>query len=79
MNKIVKQVVEKIKKMPDGAQFTVADLLVQHDVDVKDTKKMFEYNKLIYSQISNIVKTPDEYIGAMVGLPFNIPLEVSRK
>lgn len=79
MNEIVKQVVEKIKKMPNGTRFTVADLLAQHGVDVNDVKKMFEYNKLIYAQISNIVKTPDEYVGAMVGLPFNVPLEVARK
>lgn len=79
MDKIVNQAVEKIKKMPDGTQFTVAELLANIGVDTKDTKKMFTYYKLIYAQISNIVKTPDEYMGAFAGLPFNIPLEVVRR
>ena len=79
MNEIIKQVVDKIKNMPTGTRFTVAELIAQYGVDVKDTKKMFEYHKLIYTQISNIVKTPDEYVGAKVGLPFNVPLEITKK
>ena len=45
-------------------------------VDTKNTKEMFKYNKLIYSQISNIVKTPESQ--SFVGLPFNIILEKSK-
>ena len=79
MNEIVKQVVEEIKQLPNGERFTVAEFLGQHGIDVKDTKTMFEYYRLIFSQISNIVRTPEEYAGAKVGLPFNIPLKVSKK
>ena len=75
MDKIVSEIVKKVKNMPKGTKFTVAELLAQYKVDVKDTQKMFEYNKLIYAEISNIVKTPDEYAGGYVGLPFNILLE----
>lgn len=79
MNEIINKVVEKINNMPNGTRFTVAELLLQYGVNVRDTKKMIEYYKSIYAQISIMVKTPDEYVGAKVGLPFNIPLEIVKK
>ena len=73
MDKTINEIVKTIKEFPQGKRFTVAELLAQHGVDTKNTKNMFEYYKQIYSQISDIVKTPNAH--ATVGLPFNIPLE----
>ena len=78
MDKIAEKIVKKIKNLPNGTKFTIGELLAQEGVDFKDTEKMFEYNKLIYSQISSLVKTPDEYTSAIVGLPFNIPWEICK-
>lgn len=79
MDKIVKEVVKAVKEMPNGTRFTMAELLAKYGADVNNAEKMFEYNKQIFSQISSMVKLPKDQIGATVGLPYNIPLEKSKK
>ena len=78
-DEIVEIAVRKIKSFPNDTVFSVSEVLESFGANLKDTKKMFKYYEMIYSQISNIIKPAQEYIGATVGLPFNIFWRIVKK
>ena len=77
-DEIVDNAVKKIKAFKNGTVFTVAEVLSGCGADVKDSQKMFKYYEKIHSQVSNIIKIVDGYIGATVGLPYNIMWEIVK-
>lgn len=71
--KIIDQIVKEIKTLKAGSEFTIREFLLKHNIDDEGIE-MFNYYKAVISKIRDIIEMPEEFIGAKVGLPYNIPL-----
>ena len=69
--KIAEQIVDEIKHLKKGSKFSIREFLLKYGVKEEE---MFGYYRVIFSKIYEVVEAPEEFVGATVGMPYNIPL-----